>query len=468
MKRTRSTALLLGLAAAAAAAPALLGGTSASAATAEGRTSTPIKHVVVILKENRSFDNYFGRMPGVDGATTAKRSDGRTVALARTPDPLPHDIGHSPAMFLRAYHGGKMDRFDLETGAYANGPGTAPLALSQFQQSDIPAYWRYAKSYGLADRFFASWRGASLANNLYTVAGQAGRYDRGTSCVPNRASPGTQACHTDGRTVYHLPHLPNNPGGNAPHWGCDAGPKVTVPMMSAMTGVVDDTTFPCFRFKSLPDLLTENSLSWKMYSDAAKPKHDALEAIDSIRNTASEWAKVQPLDQFRKDARAGTLPNVSWVVSHHDDHAPASVCLGENETVEDVNAVMSTSQWGRTAVLVVWDEWGGFYDHVAPPQIDKVSFGFRVPFLAISPWVKPGGVDSSRNSHASILKFIEDNWRLGNLGADDARADTGSNLMGMFDFSRTATRAPRIQLTPRPCQALTAQQQALVDNGEDD
>lgn len=465
MTRTRTAALLLAVAAPAACGSALLGGPAEAAPDASART--PIEHVVIILKENRSFDNYFGKLPGVDGATTAVRSDGRTVALAHTPDPLPHDVQHRPEDYVKAYNGGKMNGFDLEGGAYTDGPGSAPLALSQFDRSDIPAYWRYAQSYGIADRFFASWKGASFANNLYTVAGQAGRYDTGTACVPNDATPGTQACRTGGTTVYHLPHLPGATGTNAPQWGCDAGPSVIVPMMDVMTGRVARSVYPCFRFNTLPGLLSRNGLSWRMYSEADKPKHNALQAIDPIRNDAAQWANVRPLNQFQRDARAGTLPAVSWVVTHQDDHPPASVCLGENEVVNDVNAVMSTSQWGSTAVLVVWDEWGGFYDHVPPPQQDKVSFGFRVPFLAISPWVKKvGTVDSSLNSHASILKFIESNWRLGDLGADDARPETGSNLMNLFDFS--SRHAPEVQLTPRNCAALTPTQQALVDNGEDD
>lgn len=465
MRRTSTAALLVALAAAGAGLPALI--PAASAAPSAGQPASPIKHIVIILKENRSFDNYFGQLPGVNGATTAVRSDGTTVPLARTPDVLPHDIRHTPQDFLIAYDGGRNDRFDKEGGAYTAGPGTAPLALSQFTRADIPAYYRYAQSYGIADRFFASWRGASFANNLYEISGQAGRYDTGSACVPNPASPGTSACRTDGRTVYHLPHTAANPHGNSPHWGCDAGPTVTVPMMSALTGKVDAGQYPCFRFPTLPNLLTKSKLSWKLYSDASRPKHDALEAITSIRNNASEWARVQPLQQFTTDATSGTLPSVSWVVSKQDEHPPESVCLGENETVNDVNAVMSTSQWKSTAVLVVWDEWGGFYDHVAPPQIDKVSFGFRVPFLAISPWVKKvGTVDSNLNSHASILKFVEANFHLPNLGADDARSDTGSNLMSMFDFS--SPHAGKVRLTPRGCAALTPAQQALVDSRDDD
>jgi len=446
----------------AASVPVVLAGqpSPASPRVAAAAAVTPVTHIVLIHKENRSFDNYFGRLPGVDGATTALRSDGVTVDLVPTPDALPHDIGHNPAAWQLAYHGGRMDRFDLEPGAYVRNK-QGPLALSQMDRTGIPNYWRYARNFGVADRFFASWKGASFANNLYQIAAQAGRYDPGTSCVANAAEPGTSACHTNLRTVYHLPHPPDRPRTNSPHWGCDAGPGVTVPMLNPATGTVDDLTYPCFRFPALPDLLTRNGVTWRLYTRASTPHHNALEAIDSIRNIASQWANVRPFEQFEQDAAARRLPNVSWIVSIEDEHPPKSTCAGESETVRLVNAVMRTPQWAHTAIIVVWDEWGGFYDHVPPPQLDRVSFGFRVPMLAISPYVKSAGyVSHLRYSHASLLKFVEANWGLPSLGADDARPDTGGNLMDFFDFS--VQHRPALILTPRTCAALTAAQQRII------
>src|SRR5436309_11932861 len=175
----------IGVGLAALPAPAIGGPTTAA------RPLTPIKHVVVIMKENRSFDEYFGRFPRANGATTAKKHDGTVVSLAETPDALPNDIGHGQDSFTLAYDGGKMDRFDLEKGAYSS--TGKPLALSQMYQRDIPNYWAYASRYAIADRFFAPWKGASFANNLYEVAAQAGIYD----------------ATLNGRTVSGIPRSPS-------------------------------------------------------------------------------------------------------------------------------------------------------------------------------------------------------------------------------------------------------------------
>ena len=402
---------------------------------------TPIKHVVVIFKENRSFDEYFGRFPGANGATTALNSKGVTVKLAQTPDPLPNDVWHMPSTFRTAYDGGRMDGFDRERGAVS--ASGQPLALSQMTESQIPNYWAYARTYALGDNMFAAWKGASFANNLYEIAAQAGRYDSSLNA-----------------TVYNNPVSPTVSKLN--YWGCDDPADTRVGLQRPDGRVIN--MFPCFGFRALPNVLAANGVSWNFFSNVSgNSRHNALDALTPIRRNASLWSKVQQTSSFESEARAGTLPAVSWVVSNQNEHPPQTACSGENETVNLVNDVMSGSDWSSTAVFVVWDEWGGFYDHVKPPQIDYVSYGFRTPLLVISPYTKKGtssnggSIDHTFFSSVSPLKFIETNWGLPSL----TPADAGSNtMMDLFNF--TAPPRPALRLHTRSCPALTLAERHLV------
>jgi phospholipase C len=414
----------------------------ASAATA-GQPTTPVKHVVVIFKENRSFDEYFGRFPGANGATTAKKHDGTIVSLAETPDSVPADPGHGPDAFRVAYDGGKMDGFDLERNAYSK--TGRPLALSQMYQSDIPNYWAYASRYAIADRFFASWKGASFTNNLYAIAAQAGIYD------PT----------LNGRSVYTIPMSPTQKPLR--HWGCDSPDDTRVQMIDPRTRDLS-SMYPCFNFPALPNRLSNNGISWHFYNTTGvQTVHNALDALKPVRYDTQLWSQVVPTTRFFTDLENNTLPSVSWIVGQQLEHPPASTCKGENQTVSYVNAIMNSPAWSSTAIFVVWDEWGGFYDHVAPPQLDGISYGFRVPLIAISPYTRAGSssaggsISSTTYSHESILKFIEDNWGLASMTPADARAN---DMMDMFDFSRTPN--PRLVLPMRTCPSLTAAEKQLL------
>jgi phospholipase C len=404
---------------------------------------TPIKHVVVIFKENRSFDEYFGRFPGANGATTARKHDGTVVSLAESPDSLPNDIGHGQDSFKLAYDGGKMDRFDLEKGAYSS--TGRPLALSQMYQRDLPNYWAYASHYAIADRFFAAWKGASFVNNLYELAAQAGIYES----------------TLNGRTVAGIPH--SRSVSRLKYWGCDSPADTLVQMLNPTTGA-HTSMFPCFDFPALPNRLASNGVSWRFYNTLGpQTTHVAIDALKPVRYNSQLWSKVVPTDRFFTDVANNALPSVSWIVGRQLEHPPASTCRGENETVSFVNAIMNSPAWSSTAIFVVWDEWGGFYDHVPPPQIDAISYGFRVPLIAISPYTKAGSspdggsISSTMYSHESILKFIEDNWALPSLTPADARAN---DMMDMFNFSRTPN--PRLVLPMRACPSLTAAEKKLL------
>ncbi len=463
------------------------GGQPVARVASIGAPQTPIRHIVFILKENRSFDEYFGALsssnPGINGATSVRKQNGTVVRpLPQTPDPLPNDISHSSGAFRKACDADssgvcRNDAFDEVRGAYSS--SGKPLALSQMQPSSIPHYTSYAATYGIGDDMFASWRGASFANNLYEFTGQAGRYDTASGCVPNTAVANTWACHTNGRSVSGLPHPRPGSGGLDHHWGCDDPAGTLAQLLNPATGATS-TMYPCYRFKSLPDQLTAAGVSWKSYASSISGFHEALDAIHSIRNAPNEWAKVQPEGQFPKDIAGGKLPAVSWVVPRWTDHAPQPACSGENETVRLVNAVMKSSYWSSTAIVITWDEWGGFYDHVKPPRWhgnanERISYGFRVPLLVISPFVKSGNlawnghhggyVDHTFYSDASLLKFVEKAFNVPKLGTDDADSTTGSNLMNFFDFARSK---PKLILPTRTCPKITAAQWSLINEEDPD
>jgi phospholipase C len=316
-----------------------------------------IEHIVFIVKENRTFDNYFGTFPGADGATSGNISTGEVIALRHAPDMTPRDIDHSYQAAVEAIDGGAMDRFDLIKGGNVNGDF---LAYSQYYESDIPNYFAYARNFVLADAFFSSLERPSFSNHLYTVGAQSGG-------------------------------AINNPSNSKGRWGCDS------PANSRVETLEDDGNFghvyPCFDFETLADRLEEEGLSWKYYApgqDQSGYIWSALNAIRHIRLTSLWQQRVVATAQFVQDAQTGQLPAVSWLVvgSGLSEHPPASVCMGENWTVAQLNAVMSGSDWNSTVIFLTWDDFGGFYDHVAPPAVDNFGFGPRVPLLIISPWAK--------------------------------------------------------------------------------
>jgi len=322
-----------------------------------------IEHIVFIVKENRTFDNYFGTFPGADGTTSGRISTGETIPLRHAPDMTPRDIDHSYQAAVEAIDGGAMDRFDLIKGGNINGDF---LAYSQYFESDIPNYFAYARNFVLADAFFSFLEGPSFPNHLYTVGAQSNR------AINNPASKTT-------------------PG----RWGCDAAADSRVQTLEE-PGEFGEV-YPSFDFDTLADRLEEEGLSWKYYAPGQGESGyiwSALNAVRHIRLTSLWQQHVVSTAQFVQDAQNGQLPTVSWLVvgSGLSEHPPASVCLGENWTVAQVNAVMSGANWNSSVIFLTWDDFGGFYDHVAPPAVDNFGFGPRVPLLIISPWAKRGHI----------------------------------------------------------------------------
>lgn len=381
---------------------------------------TVIQHIVFIMKENRSFDNYFGTYPGANGATTAPISTGQTITLGRTPDVTPRDIaGHGWYDYTSGWNGGKLDMFDVIPGGSLN---EDYLSLTQLQQADIPNYWKYAQNFVLSDNTFTSMRGASFPNHLYMVAAQSG----GDFLNPLQGNK-----------------TPN-------YWGCDAPAGTVSRTLNTATGLVT-APFPCYDFQTLADSLESAGISWKFYAPKAGTSgytFSALDAINHIRN-GPLWATNVVLDsQFITDVQNGTLPAVSWLVmgSPYNEHPPESSCVGENWSVNELNALMNSPEWNSTVVYLAWDDFGGFYDHVNPPVNDFFGLGPRAPMLIISPYAQPGYISHTQYEFSSVLKFIEERFGIPPLSSRDAGANDTTDS---FNFGQTPL--PPLILSPRSC-----------------
>ena len=403
-----------------------------------GHTSgSPIKHIVFIVKENRTFDNYFGKYPGADGTTVGKglSPSGKqiTIPLHAAPDVQPHDITHGFNAGILSIDGGKMDGFN--TILY----GTDLSGYDQFDRSGIPNYWSYADHYVLADHFFTSMYGPTTPEHLYTIAAQ----DNGI--VDN--SQGIN-------TPTGVPTMCDDPGEFAP-----AFVKNLTPAQITKIKYWEDHVqqhYPdyiykiaaywyhlrmCFNIKVLPDELTKADVSWKYYGDK-DTIYNAMQAIKHVR-FGPEWKNVVSPDDFLPDLEHGRLPSVSWINPHasYDEHpgGGVSVCTGENWTVDTVNAIMRSKYWPDTAIVIVWDDFGGFYDHVPPPHFDILGLGPRTPALIISPWTRTGSgpdggyIDHTQYEFSSVLRLIEDTFKLPAMTERDKQANP---LSGAFDFSQ--------------------------------
>ena len=320
-----------------------------------GRTD----RIVIIFKENHTFDNYFGTFPGANGIT-----------MPRSPNPPPKDPDHRHSAWLTRQ---------------------TTSVRQQFVEADIPAYFSYARKFTLCDQYFTDVAGPSTPNHLMVLAADSPFIDNPQPGDPSRIA------------------------------------------------------------SSLPLLLEKNNLSWGNYGGYA---FQYLSGVAG-RNKHSS-------DQFAKDAVSGKLPTVSWVyaTSQFDEHPPdpgkgpmGNVTTGMQWTVDQINAIVKGGLWGRTAIFVTWDDWGGWYDHVNPPNIEQWNFstpvasykgtqfqyGSRVPCLVLGPYAKSGYLSKNLHSHVSLVKFCESVFGLPSLNQRDAQADDMSDC---FNFLQSPSGPP--------------------------
>lgn len=428
-----------------------------------------IKHVVIIMQENRSYDTYFGAYPGADGVIGAdgKLKPGvcipKDTAKPSGPKVCPHvdntdknlGSGHGGPDFQADLDGGKMDGFYTQAQHVQGGclnsdsPDCGGLDVMGYHTGDTQSkgtvynYWQYAKNFVLQDHMFESSSSWSLPEHLYGVSGWSAKCSTlgdPSSCAGSLT-----------------PELPRD-------WKLKDGTHPPAPN---------------YAWTDITDLLHKQNVSWGYYVfNGGEPdcENDSVSLCTPKKqnsNTPGIWnplpaftdvkqngqvGNVQPLSNFYDSAISGNLPAVSWVIPNNvvSEHPEAPelpndglVSTGQAYVTGLINTIMQSPDWSSTAIFLSWDDWGGFYDHVAPPVLDAQGLGFRVPGLVISPYAKKGYIDSQVMSHDAYLKFIEDDFLNGQRldpatdGRPDPRPDVRENspltgdLTSDFDFSQT-------------------------------
>jgi phospholipase C len=457
-----------------------------------------IKHVVIVMQENHSFDNYFGTYPGADGIPGMAGHRGTVPCV---PDPSTHgcdrpyhdthltgDGGpHFQESAIADIDGGKMDGFvssaegttpDTEkVGCAANGEppvnGPPPVGdrcldvMGYHTAGEIPNYWTYAHDFVLQDHMFEPAQGWSMVSHLYAVSAWSARCSDGSdpfTCVADNRFP-------EYPQFSRLPPAAQNTDVEDLAGGA-----------SGLLTPATTATPPVFAWTDITFLLHRYGVSWRYYIQqgtepdcqtgamtctpvaqavTAPSIWNPLPAFSDVRRD-KQTGNVVSTSQLFTDAREGALPAVSWVVPSGDDseHPPANLAAGQSHVTNLINAIMNGPDWRSTAIFLVWDDWGGYYDHMAPPKVDAQGYGLRVPGLVISPYARRGYVDHQTLSFDAYLKFIEDDFlgarRLDPRtdGRPDPRPDVRENatvlgnLVNDFDFTQRPRRP--VILNPDP------------------
>jgi phospholipase C len=311
----------------------------------------------------------------------------------------------------------------------------------QEDRVDIPNYWHYAKRFTLADHFFSSIYGPTGVEHLWTFASQSDRFVDHER--PGQFGTGRREfCDDPTELAFSLPVLDR---AAQEHLYQLEGQG---PNGAAQVETYYRPRWPCTNVAVLPDRLDAAGISWKEYrgeNEWVQP----LRMVEHVRFSSMYDNVVSPQD-YLHDLQAGTLPSVSWLTPPFalSDHPPTSLCEGENWTVQYLNALMQSKYWKSTAVVLTWDDFGGFYDHVPPPHVDLYGDGPRVPAIIISPYARSGYIDPTTYEFASVLRFIETIFDVPPLTSRDANA---SDMLGAFDF--TQQPQPPLILHQRSCPA---------------
>jgi phospholipase C len=430
-----------------------------------------IKHVVIIMQENRAFDQYFGTYPGADGFP----------AGVCVPDPLHHDCvrpfhdpnelnyggPHGAANATADIDGGKMDGFigqaEQAMGCTTTNPNCSPCnasttastttkcvdVMSYHDAREIPNYWTYAHDFVLQDHMFepnASW---SLPEHLYQVSEWSAYCTNPSlpsSCKNNLESPNGPGAALSQTPLYawtDMTYLLHKYGVSWAYYVF----KGTEPDCE------EDGAMTCAPVKQGP----QTPGIWNPLPHFADVHQDG------------ELVNIQSLSNFFTAAEAGTLPAVSWIDPNGtvSEHPTALVSAGQAYVTGLINAIMRSPDWDSTAIFLSWDDWGGFYDNVVPPKVDENGYGLRVPGIVISPYARAGFIDHQILSHDAYNKFIEDDFLGGQRldpatdGRPDPRPDVREanpilgELTADFDFNQPPRPPLILPVHPAPGPAST-------------
>jgi phospholipase C len=379
-----------------------------------------IKHIVIIVQENRSFDNVFAGFPGADtqsyGYWHAKKVPLHEVSFI-APKPYMTDMIHNWPSAHLGYDGGKMDGFGSNT--FSQGLGVATWPYAYLKRSEVRPYWDMASQYVLADHMFPTMFGGSFTAHLDLISG----------------------------TADLAPNVSEVDWPDSSHWGCDATPGTVSSLVTPAQYEPGRGPFPCFtQFRTMADTLDAANISWKYYApgvnggDLGGLVWSEFSAIKKVRYGA-DWANVvSPPTTVLADAAAGNLPQISWVIPDYldSDHSAANSDAGPSWVAAVVNAIGQGPDWSSTAIVLVWDDWGGWNDHMPPPQLDWKGLGIRVPAIVISPYARKGFVDHTQYEFSSILKLAEQTFNLPAVGPPSfGYTDTRANgMIDAFDFKQ--------------------------------
>jgi phospholipase C len=430
------------------------GGSSGKSGSPPPPPSQKIQHVVVIFQENRTPDNLFQDSVlisrGADIQTPAQGWNKEGKPITPTPAPLASefDAAHGHLAFLQMYDGGKMDGADkITVGCAPNKPNCRRPPYPTFTYVDnstglLAPYYQLAETYTFGDRMFQTNQGPSFPAHQFIISG-------------------TSATAPPGNTMSKFFAAENPVGKNIDLnlAGCIAPPTELVSLIDSTNPDPNtnqtQTMYPCFDHPTLTDLLNASKISWKYYAPTAGSIWTGPNAIQHMCGpnapipnatacTGSDWTNNVVLNytQVLTDIANAQLASVSWVIPTGavSDHAALNDGSGPSWVASVVNAIGNSSYWSNTAIIITWDDWGGWYDHVAPPTpfVNPYELGFRVPLIVVSPYAKPAYISHVTHDFGSILKFIEGNFGLATVapgaGYADERAD---DLSDCFDFNQT-------------------------------
>jgi phospholipase C len=436
-------------------------GGSADGELADGQR-VPIDHIIVLFLENRTFDHLFGTYPGAEGLAhySGRQADKSGVAYATLPAPLgrdgkpdprlPPDLPNAPFP-LQKYvapfdlTNNPIHRFYHMQRQYGAGADGVPMgkwaaegtsggaSMGYFDRYASPVQWKLADEFVLLDHWFQGIHGGSFANHFYLISGGLARYpeapieERAVGVGPDGRVEKDGDVDPDGSVVNNLdpPYPPQ---------------RVSLILRTPQTA------------PTIADRLDAARITWTWYApgwgagaDAVKqglvPHHNPFQYVKRIMETPEGRAHIRDAADFSRALRAGGLPAVSFVKPHAKDNAHAmssTVGAGDRWIGDMVREVMASRSWPRVALVITYDEGGGWFDHVRPPVVDRFGLGTRVPTLIVSPYAKRGFIGHREYDHASVLKLIE--WRFGlePLTDRDRRAEAP---LEAFDFTQ-APRAP--------------------------
>ncbi|MFZ0575382.1 MAG: alkaline phosphatase family protein [Candidatus Cybelea sp.] len=398
-----------------------------------GSSASPIQHVVLMIQENRSFNDFFATYPGADGTTTGQAQsdpscspsiDGGSIALTEMPLDLSQDMNHTwKTGYSIAYDGGKMDAFDEVK--FGNGEDECSYPYQYTNPAQIQPYWTLASEYTLAEHLFTTQGSGSFIAHQDLIRG-------GTIVEPNKA-------------------MVDDPTTGDTWWGCNASPGTITHLITKANVFIQKGPFPCsnkFRdaYPTLRDLLDAKKVSWKYYvppsSQIDGRLWSAFDLVYPVRY-GPEWkANIStPETNILSDVTSGKLAAMSWVIPEgaNSDHPDTElngkyVDNGPEWIATVVNAIGESSYWDSTAIIIVWDDWGGFYDNAGGALGKYAGPGERVPAIIVSPYARAGYISTTTYQFGSILKYIEQNWKLGSLNTTDK---SSKSIIDCFNYGQS-------------------------------